>query len=69
MNVRSFDRNNAIIECDYDTVYVLLQCVADLEDRLSDDDINTIIGVDRTDLSKLSTKLNKLKWDMRPKDN
>jgi len=58
-------RQRAILELGFEEVYILLQCVAEAEQRMSDGDVEAIIGISKEQLKEIGNTLNELKKKMR----
>jgi hypothetical protein len=60
MIVKRKEENMALLELNYDDVYVLLQCVAEMENRTVAD-IEAITGFPKIRIVQLADELNEIK--------
>jgi hypothetical protein len=65
VKIYDFDNSKANLCLEYDEVYTILQCIAQVRDFASDTDIEAIIGLTRKELSSILDEVFSLKEKMR----
>jgi hypothetical protein len=64
MKIQSETNNIVSISFTYEELFIILNCVAEADDRLSDVDVTEILGVERAQLKEIRRELRAIKLAM-----
>jgi hypothetical protein len=65
MKELDIQREQATLTLSFDEVYALVQCITETHDRLSDGDLQAIVGLSKEQLYNFGEAFNTLKIKMR----